>query len=1214
MIDFLIKYNAKKGFIPFSFLLFYIATRLISVHYFDIDQKKIELVKECQQNLLIQEKEILSFLEPIKDLTKVTSAESGMLKNPFFVFKGDSLIHYNNHKAFLDKSLFDLEKNNFQLWLGRNGYYSAYRKDVEDHIAIVLIPIQRRYSIKNQYFYSKLVLNKRANAEVNICLDKDVKHKIYNGKGSFLFGVDNIVFKDADAWWEHLSLLFAVLFLISILWLFYSTLKYLDQKKYNYWIIFSLIILLIPLRFVCVYFKFPIVFYELELFGPGYFASSFLWPSLGDAFINITLLIFIFWIVFRLFGSYLFEKFTSAKFLLFLIFFFVSFEWLSFFVSSLILDSNIDFSINNFFEFDVINVFLIFTLSVTIILYYLFYKQMECIMEKAVKEQKYLLLIISVFGFLWVIGAHYVKNVEYSFEPSFMTYVKLFPGLGALFLIYNTFYIKRFSFINKAFYFISFFSVFFSLVILHAKSLKNEDQKSLTIQKIAEGRNPLLEYQIQEALSRIQENDPLFDDYMSTSLKFDDLLIYLNKEYNKDAMSSLVFEGINIDSDLDFMSQMDTISFEEHRLFWGRDSNLLSTYIVEIKPSNYDANLYLKLRSKEVNRAKSLLQWVENKSRLEINHKLSQYSYALYYEGRLKKTYGDINMPKVLNVNDLKVGYERYFNWNNKAFLCYQISESHAVVFYSDKYGFKDLVSVFSYLFSFLFFESVLLFILLYIIFYILFKGQFLKFDFPRMNLLLRNKIHFLSITVLMMSFILVGWNTMLNVQKEFEKYHQKRMDRKVGSLMRYLSFIQEEISVDLNVSEIAKTMNQLSKANAININLFNKNGKLIYTSQNEVYTKGLVGKRMPANINTHFEQSSDQRYIVKEAIGAYQFYSAYFPLFNSINQRIGMVNVPYYASMKEKESEVSSLLLNLNNLYVVLFFGISLLTSFFTYRISQSLTMINNNLKEFKIGKKNPRIEWSSNDEIGALVKEYNKMSKKLEKSVQQLAKSERESAWREMARQIAHEIKNPLTPMKLSIQHLSRAVKDEDADIDALLKKVSRTMIEQIDHLSHIASEFSSFARMPQANNELLNLAKECETLITLFEKDVKIELDIQTTGDFPAVYMDKSYLIRVLTNLLKNALQAVEEKENPIIEVTLTETESTYLINVKDNGVGVEEGMKEKIFEPNFTTKSSGTGLGLAMCRSIVLSCDGDIYLDELYEEGASFFVELPKYREK
>ena len=135
---------------------------------------------------------------------------------------------------------------------------------------------------------------------------------------------------------------------------------------------------------------------------------------------------------------------------------------------------------------------------------------------------------------------------------------------------------------------------------------KNEDQKSLTIQKIAEGRNPLLEYQIQEALSRIEENDPLFDDYMSTSLKFDDLLIYLNKEYKKDAMSSLVFEGINMDSDLDFISKMDTISFEKHRLFWGRDSNLLSTYIVEIKPANYDANLYLKLRSKRVESGKKL--------------------------------------------------------------------------------------------------------------------------------------------------------------------------------------------------------------------------------------------------------------------------------------------------------------------------------------------------------------------------------------------------------------------------------------------------------------------------------------------------------------------------------------------------------------------------------------------------------------------------------
>ena len=253
--------------------------------------------------------------------------------------------------------------------------------------------------------------------------------------------------------------------------------------------------------------------------------------------------------------------------------------------------------------------------------------------------------------------------------------------------------------------------------------------------------------------------------------------------------------------------------------------------------------------------------------------------------------------------------------------------------------------------------------------------------------------------------------------------------------------------------------------------------------------------------------------------------------------------------------------------------------------------------------------MDWGTKDEVGTLISEYNKMIKKLDDSANLLAKSEREGAWREMAKQVAHEIKNPLTPMKLSIQYLKHAFQSNPDNIEPLMQRVSNTLIEQIDNLAHIANEFSNFAKMPRANNEEFIVNVLVESVHDLF-KEVK-DADVSLTLPEKAftVFADRKQLMRVLNNLIKNAVEAIPEDRDGAIKVSLFEQEIMAIIKVSDNGVGIPEEMKKKVFVPNFTTKNSGTGLGLAISKNIIESVNGKIYYETMPNIGTDFYVELP-----
>lgn len=351
--------------------------------------------------------------------------------------------------------------------------------------------------------------------------------------------------------------------------------------------------------------------------------------------------------------------------------------------------------------------------------------------------------------------------------------------------------------------------------------------------------------------------------------------------------------------------------------------------------------------------------------------------------------------------------------------------------------------------------------------------------------------------------------------------------------------------------------------------------------------------------------------FIHTETIGDQDYFSAYVPFMNAEGQVIAYLNLPYFARQTELQSEISSFLNAFLNVYVLMTaiaIFIAVLISRFTTR---PLQLIRNKMRSLSLGGTNEKINWTRNDEIGTLISEYNRMVEELSKSAELLAKSERESAWREMAKQVAHEIKNPLTPMKLSVQYLQRAWDEKSEDWEERLQRFSKTIIEHIDTLSDIASEFSDFAKMPQKKEGKVELLETIKKSFDLFADIENIQFSLQDDHEEKHyVLADKNQLIRVFTNLIKNSVQAIGSKKGGTIEIIIDRNEIMHIIRVKDNGPGIPADMVDKIFSPSFTTKSSGMGLGLALVKSIILEAGGEITF-ESSSSGTEFIIQLPVY---
>ncbi len=321
---------------------------------------------------------------------------------------------------------------------------------------------------------------------------------------------------------------------------------------------------------------------------------------------------------------------------------------------------------------------------------------------------------------------------------------------------------------------------------------------------------------------------------------------------------------------------------------------------------------------------------------------------------------------------------------------------------------------------------------------------------------------------------------------------------------------------------------------------------------------------------------------------------------------------ITFYFIDKNSMPQASQILSNFLNVYVLLFLVAGAIAIALANSISKPVEILGEKLEILNLSENNDLLKWDKQDEIGKLIEIYNRTVKKLEESAKIISKIERDSAWREMAKQVAHEIKNPLTPLKLNIQYMQGVVGNTPERAADMVKQLAPSLIEQINNLDKIATEFADFAKMPQASNEKVRLNEIVKAVHDFFRKREDIDIQLYVPINDLIVFADKNHLVSILNNILKNAIQAIPTDKVGKIVIELYKKNNDAIVKITDNGTGIPDEMLSKVFSPNFTTKNSGTGLGLAISTNMIQAFNGKIYFETEVGKGTSFFVEIPLMR--
>ena len=467
----------------------------------------------------------------------------------------------------------------------------------------------------------------------------------------------------------------------------------------------------------------------------------------------------------------------------------------------------------------------------------------------------------------------------------------------------------------------------------------------------------------------------------------------------------------------------------------------------------------------------------------------------------------------------------------------------------------------------------------------------------------LKTKIQLAIIILIVVTFLIIGSITAIYFKNLIEVNQiTKNKEETVTIIHNIRSSIQNLADDEYAANYLSTKLNELSYIHDKELSLYDSAGRLMAsTSRNE------TNSRIP------FRFWENQGIRKNNELSSYLTTSGheFISLFLNDKKAFAYLDIEYHAHDHSADN-ILDFLSTILNAYIFLFLIAGAIAITIANSITQPLTKLADKLKRFKLGKSNEQLEWKSNDEIGTLIDEYNNLTQELEDSVNLLAKTERDIAWREMAKQVAHEIKNPLTPMKLNIQYLERITKENPERAHEMIPRISSSLIEQIDNLSQIAGEFSNFAAMPQATNEKISLNEIVETIHDLFRKRDDMDINMIEPIDDLYIFADKNHLVRILNNLLKNAIQAIPDDRRGKIEIELKRQDNDAVIRISDNGTGIPDHMKDKVFTPNFTTKSSGTGLGLAIAANMVDSFNGRIYFETRPGKGTDFFVSIPLMR--
>jgi signal transduction histidine kinase len=491
--------------------------------------------------------------------------------------------------------------------------------------------------------------------------------------------------------------------------------------------------------------------------------------------------------------------------------------------------------------------------------------------------------------------------------------------------------------------------------------------------------------------------------------------------------------------------------------------------------------------------------------------------------------------------------------------------------------------------------------------------------------LLLRTRIFFAMILLVFVSFLLIGITTSFQIRENSLYYHELRLDRKEAQLQRAFKILFNEKSLQpdnqlsylfnrrpndgINIStvldeELKDEIFKISDIQNIDFTLYDLDGTLVGSTVNDG-----VSIKLDNNLIDNLSKSQDLNIVQKNQVNEQLYRSSFSYIMDVNNKPIWIMNLPYVDDDRLNAYEIRSFIINIAQVYILLFVLAIIISYFVSSYITNPISELVKKMRQMRLDKSNKKIKTNvSSKEMFTLVSSYNNMVDQIDDNVKQISKSQRELAWREMAKQVAHEIKNPLTPMKLSVQSFKQRFNSKDPKIEEKIQDFSDTLVQQIDVLSSISTAFSHFAELPAQKNENIDIISTTKLGLEIFnEKNILFESKI----DSLKVKIDRTTLIRIITNLVKNSIQATDNVSQAKIIIRIKKVRDKAIIEIEDNGIGISRKNRDKIFEPKFTTKSKGMGLGLSIIKNLVTNYNGEI--DFKSTKGKTIFkIELPIYK--
>ncbi|WP_343672706.1 HAMP domain-containing sensor histidine kinase [Chitinophaga sp.] len=1120
----------------------------------------------------------------------------------------------------------------------KNGYYEVLCRRVfspeagHERFMVGVIPVMMEYSITNNYlvdhFYDKPALGR----EYSIHL-KAPGIPVLNSKGLILFYLHYDRTLDTKPP-NLLSVILRVMGCICVLIfinLFAATLAR-QKSALNGFLFLAAVVIIF--RLLSYLYPFPFNLRTLNIFTPLIYAKDEIFRSLGDLLLNVSLT---FWLL-LFFRQHVKSikappmKNVWQQRLVIILSSYVMYvvgQFLSELIQSLVIDSRISFDVANPFslnEYSIIGAIILGFIAFS----FLFFSQIvnSLLNELTSFRHRTKYIFLAVVGVVWLVFRIHNPELHYSIALVIwlIIYVILLDVLAVRFE--NSLATVPFL-----------FWLFLLTITTSAVLVYYNDQKELSLRErmaieLSKQKDPYLEMLLTDVTKQMEQDELLqyfFQQNNGGNMPRSTLENELKQKYFKGYLGRF---------------KVDIYAFDENGMpIYGGDTSsfygLSRKMLVESELIGNDLyynergfNDYSYIGQKDFYRngekagylVYELTPAVINTQRLypellvdgEIydpeKESSSTYSYAIYDKGQLVINNNDYSFPVRLYESDVPTEEVTVKKVNGYSLMYYKATKEKVVIVAKEIRSFIEFITLFAYMFC-----LFLLIIAIYRVLDLLVKARMRISNLKSLvNINIRRKVTGTIIFIVVFAFVILGLTTVLFFIDRSERENKERLSHTINEVTHEVEkvFSNQRMFDDLEdlydpifQSSLSESIGEIADERALDINIYDRDGNLQVTTQPLITEKGLLSRKINPDAYMQLGRQQKIQWIQKEKIGSMGYLSGYAPLRNN-GEIYAYLNVPYFATQTELNQQISNFLVALINFNAFIFLIAGLLALLITNSITKSFSLVTERLRHVSLGQQNDEIEWEKDDEIGALVKEYNKMVRKLEVSAARLAKSEREGAWREMARQVAHEIKNPLTPMKLSIQYLQRAIDNDAPNVKQLSTNVARTLVEQIEHLANIASDFSAFARIGEANSEVLMLNEVLHSLKELYQSHEHSTIRFSHPGRAFYVFADKTQMNRLFTNLLQNAIQAIPEDREGMITINMEEVDLGWVVvSVSDNGDGIPPEIQSKIFVPNFTTKNSGTGLGLAMCKNIVEQARGEIWFETQLTVGTTFYVKLP-----